>query len=193
LLIIGNHKPKLRNITDAMRRRLAMIPFLHKPSNPDRALEDKLRAEWPGILRWLIDGCLLWQAEGITRPRVVLEATEEYFSEQDLVGQWFEARLEKTSITESKLLSTRLYENFVQFAEAAGERSPGDIKWFHEQMEGRGYVKTKSLGQQVYRGVRFKEFKKAKEDDFRGNLYDGAGGARSNIDPRACVCARVRG
>jgi putative DNA primase/helicase len=156
LLIVGNHKPQLRNITDAMRRRLAMIPFVHAPPEPDHALVEKLRAEWPGILRWMIDGCLMWQAEGIKRPDIVIETTKEYFSEQDLLGQWIEERVEKTSPAESKLLGTVLYESFVCFAQLAGEHRSGDIKWFHEQMEQHGFVRTKSHGNRVYRGVRFK-------------------------------------
>lgn len=156
LLIVGNHKPQLRNIIDAMRRRLAMIPFVHAPSKPDHALGDKLRVEWPGILRWMIDGCLMWQAEGLTRPEIVIETTKEYFSEQDLLGQWIEEMLEKTSPAESKLLGTKLYESFVSFAQQAGEYRPGDIKWFHEQMEQHGFVRTKSHGDRVYRGVTFK-------------------------------------
>jgi putative DNA primase/helicase len=156
LLIVGNHKPRLHNINDALRRRLAIIPFVHAPSNPDRALGDKLRAEWPGILRWMIDGCLIWQAEGIKLPDIVMETTKEYFLEQDLLGQWIEEWLEKTSPAESKMLGTKLYESFVYFAQQAGEHRPGDIKWFHEQMEQHGFVRTKSHGERVYRGVRFK-------------------------------------
>lgn len=156
LLIVGNHKPQLRNITDAMRRRLAMIPFVHAPSNPDHALGDKLRAEWPSILRWMINGCLIWQAEGIKRPDIVIETTKEYFSEQDLLGQWIEERLEKTPLAESKVLGTKLYESFACFAQQAGEHRPGDIKWFHEHMERHGFVRTKSHGERVYRGARLK-------------------------------------
>jgi len=155
LLIVGNHKPKLRNITEAMRRRLAMIPFVNAPAKPDHELEEKLRAEWPGILRWMIEGCLAWQKEGgIKRPEVVVEMTEEYFHEQDLLGQWIEERLER--VPGSKLSTTKAYESFVWFAEQSGERKPGDIKWFHEQMEHHNFFRGKSHGDRVYKDVRFK-------------------------------------
>ena len=61
LIISGNHKPTLSNVDDAIRRRFNIIPFMRKPSIPDLDLEMKLRAEWPMILRWMIDGCLDWQ------------------------------------------------------------------------------------------------------------------------------------
>jgi hypothetical protein len=56
---------------------------MHKPQAPDRELEEKIRAEWPAILAWMIGGTTDWLAGGLTRPEVVVEATSEYFSEQD--------------------------------------------------------------------------------------------------------------
>ena len=61
-----------------------------KPDAPDLQLEEKLQAEWPGILRWAIDGCLDWQRNGLVRPESVVAATDDYFSDQDLFGQWLE-------------------------------------------------------------------------------------------------------
>ena len=92
LTIIGNHKPVLRNVDDAARRRFNIVPFVRKPANPDRELEAKLRAEWPAILRWMIQGCLSWQQEGLAAPAAVSEATAEYFDAQDTMGQWLAER-----------------------------------------------------------------------------------------------------
>ena len=58
LLIVGNHKPVLKNVDEAMRRRIHIVPFLHKPPQPDPCLGEALRVEGPGILRWAVDGCL---------------------------------------------------------------------------------------------------------------------------------------
>jgi putative DNA primase/helicase len=81
LVIIGNHRPVLHNVDDAAKRRFNVVPFEYKPATPDRDLEEKLKAEWPAILRWMIEGCLDWRKNGLVRPKVVLEATSEYFSE----------------------------------------------------------------------------------------------------------------
>ena len=70
LLIVGNHRPVLRNVDDAARRRFNIIPFTHKPAEPDLSLPEKLKAEWPAILRWAIDGCLDWQGNGLVRPAI---------------------------------------------------------------------------------------------------------------------------
>ena len=88
LTIIGNHKPVLHSVDDAVRRRFNIAPFVHKPEAPDKDLEAKLRVEFPGVLRWMIKGCLDWQANGLVRSANVLEETSDYFDDQDVMGQW---------------------------------------------------------------------------------------------------------
>ena len=91
LLIVGNHQPVLRNVDEAARRRFHIIPFVHKPKTLDKHLEEKLKAEYPAILRWMIEGCLDWRKHGLLRPDRVQEATAAYFDAQDLFGRWIEA------------------------------------------------------------------------------------------------------
>jgi putative DNA primase/helicase len=94
LVIAGNHKPRLRNVDEAMRRRLHFIPFtvtiLEAERDPD--LPEKLRPEWSGILQWAIQGCLDWQAGGLLPPKIVQMATFEYFGSQDPLAGWIEER-----------------------------------------------------------------------------------------------------
>ena len=51
--IIGNHKPIIETVDDAMKRRTNIAPVTWKPppEAKDTELEKKLRAEGPGILR----------------------------------------------------------------------------------------------------------------------------------------------
>jgi putative DNA primase/helicase len=137
LLLIGNHQPALRNVDDAARRRFNIVPFIHKPSAPDRDLEAKLRSEWPGILRWMIEGCLLWQRSGLVRPQVVLDATDEYFGEQDSIRQWIEDRCETGKDTLSDT-STNLFRSWTVWATANGEK-PGTTKWFAQALRLHGF------------------------------------------------------
>ena len=66
----GNHKPGLRSVDEAMRRRLKLLPFTVTIPAAERDFEltDKLRAEWGGILEWMIEGCLSWQRKGLNAP-----------------------------------------------------------------------------------------------------------------------------
>jgi putative DNA primase/helicase len=90
LNISGNNKPRFKSVDDAARRRVNLAPFVNKPERPDLTLKDRLKAERPAILRWMIDGCLAWQQFGLKPPPVVQEATAEYFAAQDYFGQWLE-------------------------------------------------------------------------------------------------------
>jgi putative DNA primase/helicase len=158
LTIIGNHKPVLRNVDEAIRRRVNMMPFLRTPINPDPQLKEKLKAEWPGILRWMIDGCLDWQANGLIRPETVIAATEKYFEDQDLMGQWLaeECYVEPGNALKWEA-TAKLFESWTEFANHAGEE-PGTMKGFGGALDKRGFesfrqghAKTRS-----YRGLKLK-------------------------------------
>lgn len=88
--ISGNHKPSLRSVDEAIRRRFNLIPFTVTIPEEERdpELGDKLKAELPGILAWAIQGCLIWQAEGLSPPKAVTEATEAYLQAEDSVSAW---------------------------------------------------------------------------------------------------------
>ena len=78
LLIAGNHRPGLRSVDEAIRRRLHMVPFTVtiSPSERDPSLAEKLRAEFSGIMQWAVKGCLAWQNEGLNPPSAVRAETE---------------------------------------------------------------------------------------------------------------------
>ncbi|MGC0097524.1 phage/plasmid primase, P4 family, partial [Ralstonia pseudosolanacearum] len=88
LLIAGNHKPAIRNVDEAMKRRLHLIPFTVTvpPERRDGRLTEKLLKERDGILAWAIEGCLAWQRQRLDPPACVRSATEEYFDEEDAIG-----------------------------------------------------------------------------------------------------------
>ncbi len=66
ICIVGNHKPSLRTIDEAIRRRFHLIPFnVTIPAGErDPKLAEKLKSEWPGILAWAVKGCLEWRKVG---------------------------------------------------------------------------------------------------------------------------------
>jgi putative DNA primase/helicase len=73
LIIAGNHKPSLLTVDEAIRRRVNLIPFTVTipAAERDKDLPDKLREEWPGILKWAIEGCLQWRKYGLAAPMAV--------------------------------------------------------------------------------------------------------------------------
>jgi putative DNA primase/helicase len=92
LVISGNHRPGLRSVDEAIRRRLnnincaAVIPEARR----DPYLTEKLKQEWSGVLRWMIDGCIEWQRDRLKPPSAVVTATNDYLESEDAFGSWLE-------------------------------------------------------------------------------------------------------
>ncbi|MDZ7779944.1 MAG: phage/plasmid primase, P4 family [Gemmatimonadota bacterium] len=92
VFVIGNHRPSLRGVDEAMRRRLHLMPFTVTipEAERDHELPEKLQREWPAILRWCIDARLAWQHQGLNPPSIVRAATESYLESEDAIAQWME-------------------------------------------------------------------------------------------------------
>lgn len=138
LFIAGNHKPGLRNVDEVMRRRLNLIPFAIKiPKNErDPDLADKLKAEWRGILQWMIDGCLAWQAARLAPPSTLTKATKDYLEAEDAAGLW----LAECCVVGAYRIegSTALFESWKKWADTMGEW-PGSQRRFSQALEARGF------------------------------------------------------
>jgi putative DNA primase/helicase len=159
LVVIGNHKPVLRNVDEAARRRFNVVPFTYKPATPDRLLEEKLRAEWPAILRWMIEGCLDWQKNSLVRPAVVVDTTDEYFHEQDTFRQWIEDCCDTTDRA-PHVADTNggLFASWRAYAGSRGEE-PGGAKRFVTALQRHGFKPIKDtagIRGRGYQGLRVK-------------------------------------
>lgn len=144
LVVAGNHKPAIRNIDEAMKRRLHLIPFTVTipPEHRDKQLQQKLLAERDGILGWAVQGCLEWQRlGGLHPPQRVLEATDEYFEAEDALGQWMEERCFVEA--NARALVSELFADWREWAEKAGE-FVGSVKRFSEQLTSRRFARWRS-------------------------------------------------
>jgi putative DNA primase/helicase len=152
LVIFGNHKPGLRAVNEAIRRRIHLIPFTVVIPKEERDLDlaDKLKAEWTGILQWAIDGCLAWQREGLNPPQAVLSATEEYLANEDKLGRWIEecCVLSNTYATNS----SALFQNFKAWCEK-GEERPGSQKSFAQELTERGIEGEHTRAGKMFVGI----------------------------------------
>lgn len=160
LLIVGNHKPVLRNVDDAARRRFRLVPFVIRPAEPNPHLEDDLQAEWPAILRWMIDGCIDWQAERLGVPEAVRRATDGYFDDQDLIAQWLLERCDCDKMpihpaSQTRCAAGKLFSSWAAYSEKAGEK-PGTIRRLSMELERRGYLKKRTDIAREFIGVRVK-------------------------------------
>jgi putative DNA primase/helicase len=155
LLVAGNHKPGLRAVDEAMRRRVNLIPFtVTIPADErDSGLAERLKTEWGGILQWAIEGCLDWQKNGLKQPDAVTAATEEYLAEEDVPAIWLQECCEQGS---KFWASARdLYDSFKSWAERSGEFVVSS-KRFSLQLSDRGFDRAKMGGQRGFRGLRLR-------------------------------------
>jgi putative DNA primase/helicase len=152
LFVAGNHKPGLRRVDEAIRRRLNLVPFTVTipTAERDSGLPDKLKAEWPGILQWMIEGCLEWQAKGLAPPAAVLIATDNYLQAEDAISNWIRERCKRIEYGGTE--SSRLYSDWCNWSKAAGE-DPGSQKRFSQALEDKGYVKDPKARRATFRGI----------------------------------------
>ena len=156
LVIAGNHKPGLRSVDEAIRRRFNLIPFTITipPDERDPDLAEKLKAEWPGILQWMLDGCIEWQERGsLTPPQVVQDATANYLEGEDAIAAWIEESCDLDP--QGYELSSELFQSWKIWTEQNGEYS-GTARRFSQRLEDRGYVKQHTRVGKRFIGLRLR-------------------------------------
>jgi P4 family phage/plasmid primase-like protien len=153
LLVAGNHKPSIRNVDEAMRRRLHMVPFTVTipPAQRDKRLPERLLAERDGILAWALQGCLEWQRGGLKPPATVLAATDEYFEAEDALGRWLADCCEPGAAYVEP--TAALFASWKAWAEAGGEYV-GSTKRFSDNLTNRGFERGRDSGERCFRGLR---------------------------------------
>jgi putative DNA primase/helicase len=139
LVVTGNHKPSLRGVDEAIRRRLHLVPFTVTIPEKERDihLPEKLKPEWPAILRWAIDGCLAWQRQGLNPPKTVRAATNTYLAAEDTFERWRDDCT--TPDPNAWEPSTDLWNSWKRWAEHAGE-FVGSQKRFSQTLEEHGLL-----------------------------------------------------
>jgi putative DNA primase/helicase len=155
LVIVGNHKPALRNVDEAIRRRIHLVPFTVTipPEERDKGLFDKFKPEWPGILQWAIDGCMEWRRIGLAPPAAVVNATDKYLADEDSFAHWIE---EKCIVGKGlQRAGGDLWGSYKAWCDLNNEHA-GAQKSFGQELEKRGFERRHTMYGALYRGVDLK-------------------------------------
>lgn len=143
-LFLGtNHKPQIRGTDYAIWRRIRLIPFnvTIPEDEQDKNLPGKLRAETPGILKWMLEGCLVWQKEGLGMPDEVKSATEGYRMEMDKLADFLDERC--ITAPHAKVKISDLYKTYLDWCEENGEKA-SNKRIFGEKIRERGFTNSRS-------------------------------------------------
>ncbi len=80
-----NHLPEISGRDTGIWRRIRVVKWVNTftGKDEDRGLDEALAAEVPGIMAWLVRGCLAWQEYGLAEPEAVIRDTLAYRRAED--------------------------------------------------------------------------------------------------------------
>ncbi len=150
-VLAGNFKPRLKGDDFAMQRRMVLVPFTQQftGTRKDERLPEKLKAEYPGILAWAIEGARKWATDGLRIPTAIVESSKEYMAEQDDLALWVE---ECCNVGDGlRCKSSDLFTSYNHWKQRNGENA-GSGKNFSQRLE-RKFAKKKDATGRWFRRV----------------------------------------
>lgn len=136
-----NHKPVIKGTDHAIWRRIRLVPFgvTIPKAEQNHHLEEQLRSELQGILRWVAEGCLAYQQGGLVDTTAVLEATDGYRAEMDRIATFID---EECLVAEvAYVMATDLYSKYQEWSKANGE-APKSQPAFGRSLTERGWTRV---------------------------------------------------
>lgn len=146
-----NYKVIIRGTDVGIWRRIHLIPFdIEIPEHKvDRALPRKLFHDGAGILKWAVEGCRLWQKEGLIKPQAVLRATGEYRREMDTIGSFL---AECCTEGEGQVAAGKLFGAYLDWAHRNNEHVFTQTKF--GQAIAKRFERIHTKHGWIYRGIR---------------------------------------
>lgn len=152
--LAANHSPEIKSGDAALWRRIYRIPF-DTPVIKDRSIKEKANAGYytPMVLRWIVEGAVMWLAEGLNPPEMVLESTRQYKEETEPLKDF----LEQGCVLgpDAKTKSGGLYQAYRSFSMANGMRT-GDImtgNMFSRKLTEKGFESRHTKTGAWYMGI----------------------------------------
>ena len=156
IYLATNHKPLIKGSDYGIWRRIKLIPFTTRipEDRQDRQLEEKLRREASGILNWLLEGARSWRVQGLNAPVEILNATDEYRAEMDVIGNFI-----KECCVEREGLSIRVRELFKCYQDWCIERSEHGCseRFFTLRLKDMGYAQGRNSDSRFWNKLGLRE------------------------------------
>lgn len=137
-----NHRPVIQDPHDAIWNRVKCIPFeaTIPKEEIDPNLPVKLRAELPGIIRFIVEGAQQYLSRGLQDPAEVQASTEEYRQESDRAGEFFEDLC--TFHEDVWCPVTDLWRRYLAWSVEVGEKYPLSKPVFEDRLGRMGCRKA---------------------------------------------------
>jgi putative DNA primase/helicase len=155
IFLTTNHQPNIRMGDFGIERRLVMIPFDYTvPADEvDPRLQDKLKAEKPGIFNWLVKGFKMWEQDGLIIPKVIFLSTVKYIQENDFLLTFLQDECD-TSFPENRVRVRALYDKYTDWAKYTNEPLL-KLRRFSTLLIERGFTQVNSEGRH-WQGIALK-------------------------------------
>lgn len=143
MIVMGNSKPMLRTVDPAIVSRFRIVDFSHFIEPEDRIPDflDRLKAEWPKILNWMVQGSIeYFQIQSLGSPEDITRSTEDYLQSEDTFGQWLQDCCDRTGSASTKDLRA----SYTRWCEENGEHPTG-TKTFSNALTNKGFKRVERL------------------------------------------------
>lgn len=177
LALLTNHEPIIKSSDNSIWRRVHKVPFdvEIKKEDWDLQLRDKLLQEREGILAWLVDGAMMWYDGGLLAPEAIIQASQEYREELDIISDFVGLCCDVNA--GSEIVNHELYTVYKHWCVMFDIRQKTSNS-FSREMNERGFKSFKKNGIRFKTGLDFKE-KFREEFELVKNLDDERTLARS--------------
>jgi putative DNA primase/helicase len=167
LVLSGNHKPEIGGVDHGIWRRMRLVPWDVTIADGERKpIEEVLAEFWDeraGILNWLIEGALVYLAEGLKVPHAIADATAEYREEMDPIEGFISACVTKTTAKAGEPIqwvsAREMYDSYVAWAVHNAVR-PWQPKAFGQAMTQKGFHRDRTATTRRYLNVKLHDVPK---------------------------------
>jgi len=152
IFMATNHKPVIKGTDHGIWRRIKLIPFTTTiaQDKQDKNLEAKLKQEASGILNWLLEGTARWKREGLIAPSDILNATDEYRGEMDVIGNFIKERCVKDSDITIRI--RELYKAYADWCDENKEHAVSE-RFFTMRLKEMGFVQGRTAEMRFWVGI----------------------------------------
>lgn len=160
MVLSTNHKPVIYGTDNAIWDRIKLIPFsVTIPEEERRPIHEMMgmfQDEAPGILAWMVKGCLEWLEKGLQTPEEVKAATKQYRSDMDVLQDFLD---DCCNLNEGETIPCKdLYLKFKAWGEAEGlrEREIWSKSTLTRRLKERGFVQGRPYSERIWKGISLK-------------------------------------
>lgn len=162
-----NHKPIVKGTDEGIWRRIKLIPFLATIPEEKRDLQlpVKLKEEVSGILKWMLEGCLLWQKEGLQSPSSIDTASKDYREEMDILLPFI-----KECCTVNPLAKVELKDLYNEYQAYCYDNDDYKLKKraFTRELEAKSFQKAVGAANKTFvHGIELNEMTVKRSEDYR--------------------------